>query len=201
MFEKNKIFRYLITAKKKTVINWFIASIVFSSISIIVEFIIALFYFGEPFSYSVISTPAMEGKILLGALLMAAASLMYYDEKKEKQWETRVKTNDTEESNNDKEQLDFGAWVSVQRGIIVIVGIAYGILIAAVKVIPNSQTLKPLYIIPFSYFAFLLVAAMFLCFKFEFLWNEADFNDFRDWDTKTGPYMKKNKKPFNNIET
>lgn len=200
-----RVFLYILSTRKRSLFTWLIVSFMFPAFSIIIECIISLFS-GK---YELIlDIPALEGKVLLGAVLMGAASMLFYYEKKDEQGKiTKDKGVANQEDNEesaleDRNYFDFGVLVPIQMVLI----LAGSMVFAIQTFIVRTKIELPFFkadqnIILISYIVFLIIGLIYLCFKFEFLSREIDYGDFRDWDTGSGQYMKKSKNPFNNIKT
>ncbi len=203
--EKRKILAYLFIKKKKAVVTWFVASVVFSSISVLIELISSLFVDYLPFRFS---APAMEGKILLGAVLMGASSLIIYYEKNE-EIKDELKTNKEADVENGNRDFDFGIFVPVQILLLLLGGFAFGSLTLLIrtrtafanKLPVDFIKLNDINVVCISYVLFAIIALISLLFKFQYLWKANDYPDFRDWDTKSGKYSRKPKSSFKDIQT
>lgn len=192
-----QILSYLVCTKKRDIFFWFLTSIIFSSFSVIIEYLVVLFIPRKTFS---LASPALEGKILLGAVLMGASSLIYYFEKNEK-IKNAIGYSEGNDPKKEKQQFLVPEVIAGLQLFFLIVGcIGVGLLTYLIR----TQTIESSIfgnIVMISYIFFIFIALFSLCFRFHFLWKESSFNDFREWDTKTGKYAKRIQKPFDDIKT
>lgn len=196
--EKKQILSYLSATRKKDIFFWFLTSFVFSSFSVVIEYMVSLFIPKKSFS---LAAPAMEGKILLGAVLMGAASLIYYLEKKEKTNNMADYSIEKDDLDKKKQFLDPEVLAAIQIVFLILGCIGVGLLTYIIRTQHGYDSSIFVNIVVSSYIFFVFTALVSLFFRFHFLWKESLFMDFREWDTKSGKYAKKTQKPFNNIKT